>query len=77
MLRGLFEQPPRLFDTGAARDHHRAIEPIAFEDGKQQGRKVFRGKVLVGIDARKVAWGAHLENEAQSAANAAWVLHQH
>ena len=47
MLRGLFEQPACLFHAGAARDHDRAIEPIAFEDGKQQGRKVFGSKVLV------------------------------
>jgi hypothetical protein len=47
VLRGLFEQPACLFHAGAARDHDRAIEPISFENGKQQGRQVFRGKVLV------------------------------
>ena len=60
MLRRLFKQPARLFHAGAARDHDRAIELIAFEDGKQEGRKVFGSKVLVGIDARESRTGRSL-----------------
>ena len=40
MFRGEAEQPARLLDAGAAGDHHGAIEPIAFQDGKaaREGR---------------------------------------
>ena len=55
VFRGEFEQPAGLLHAGAARHHDRAVEAIAFENGKQQGREVLGSEVLVGIDARKTA----------------------